>query len=137
MAAQVLAACGNDCAACPRYTAAPYEKTPDELRRTAELWYAIGYRDRIVSNEEVACSGCSTENWCRYRVASCCAEKSIPNCGRCPDFPCATLSDCFAVTASFARRCRAVCTADELARLTRAFFEKEQNLRKEQLHEKR
>ncbi len=124
----ILSACGNDCAACPRYTAAPYEKTPEQLRRTARLWTAIGYRDHIVSNEEIACHGCTPENWCRYRVASCCAEKSIPNCGRCPAFPCPTLEECFAVTASFARRCRAACTPDELARLTRAFFQKRDNL---------
>ena len=45
---KIIAACGNDCAACPRYTAPPYEKTEAQLRRTAELWQKIGYRDRVV-----------------------------------------------------------------------------------------
>ena len=65
---RILAACGNDCSACPRYVAHPYEKSPEELRHTAELWMRIGYRDRVVSNEEIACTGCKPENWCRYQV---------------------------------------------------------------------
>ena len=28
---KIIAACGNDCAACPRYTIPPYEKTDEEL----------------------------------------------------------------------------------------------------------
>ena len=77
---RILAACGNDCSACPRYTAHPYEKSEEELRRTAELWLKIGYRDHIVSNEEISCTGCKPENWCRYRVAGCCEEKGIKAC---------------------------------------------------------
>ena len=51
---QIIAACGNDCAACPRYTASPYEKTGDELTHTAQLWMKIGYRDHVVSSEEIS-----------------------------------------------------------------------------------
>ena len=50
-----IAACGNDCSACPRYVAHPYEKTEEELQHTAELWMKIGYRDHIVTNEEISC----------------------------------------------------------------------------------
>ena len=39
---KIIAACGNDCAACPRYVKHPYEKTADELRNTAELWMNAG-----------------------------------------------------------------------------------------------
>ncbi|MBR3246082.1 MAG: GNAT family N-acetyltransferase, partial [Parasporobacterium sp.] len=39
---KIIAACGNDCAACPRYTTYPYEKTEEELHHTAELWMKIG-----------------------------------------------------------------------------------------------
>ncbi len=52
MIEKIIAACGNDCAACPRYVGHPYEKTGEELRRTAELWMKIGYRDHLVTNEE-------------------------------------------------------------------------------------
>ena len=126
---QVLAACGNDCAACPRYTSHPYEKTGEELHSTAELWRKIGYRDHVVTNEEIACTGCKPENWCRYRVVKCCEERGIRTCAECSEYPCVNLEDCFAVTKSFAPACRAACTEDEYEQLKRAFFEKEKNLR--------
>lgn len=125
---RMIAACGNDCSACPRYVSHPYEKTPEELRRTAELWMKIGYRDRIVTNEEIACTGCRPENWCRYQAVTCCEEKGIPNCALCEAYPCAGMKACFEITASFEPRCRLVCTEEEYSRLKRAFFEKEQNL---------
>ena len=65
---RILAACGNDCLACPRYVMHPYEKSEEELHHTAELWMKIGYRDHVVTNEEIACTGCKPENWCRYHV---------------------------------------------------------------------
>ncbi len=34
---KIIAACGNDCAACPRYVKHPYEKTADELRIPATI----------------------------------------------------------------------------------------------------
>lgn len=55
---EIIAACGNDCSVCPRYITHPYEKTDEELRHTAELWMKIGYRDYIVTNEEISCTGC-------------------------------------------------------------------------------
>ena len=128
MSDRIIAACGNDCAACPRYTAHPFEKTEEELRRTAELWMKIGYRDHVVSNEEIACIGCKAENWCRYGAVGCCAEKGIDTCGACSQYPCERMQDCFAVTLSFEPKCREVCTEAEYAQLRRAFFEKERNL---------
>ena len=107
---RILAACGNDCSACPRYTAHPYEKSEEELRRTAELWLKIGYRDHIVSNEEISCTGCKLENWCRYRVAGCCEEKGIKACSSCPEYPCKTIRKCFEVTGSFEPKCRQICS---------------------------
>ena len=129
---RILAACGNDCSACPRYTAHPYEKSEEKLRRTAELWLKIGYRDHVVSNEEISCTGCKPENWCRYRVVSCCEEKGIKACSSCPEYPCKTIRECFEVTGSFEPKCRQVCSDSEFAALKKAFFEKEINLLTEQ-----
>ncbi|WP_365717825.1 DUF3795 domain-containing protein [Ruminococcus sp.] len=64
----MLASCGNDCLVCARYNKPPYEKTNEQLHHTAELWFKIGYRDKVVSNEEISCSSCTTDNWCRYHV---------------------------------------------------------------------
>ena len=130
---KIIAACGNDCAACPRYVAHPCEKTEKELRRTAELWQKIGYRDHVVSNAEISCTGCRPENWCRYHVVKCCQEKGIRTCGECPSYPCENIKECFAVTKSFELQCRRVCSTAEYAAIKRAFFEKEKNLRAEQL----
>ncbi|MBQ6517701.1 MAG: DUF3795 domain-containing protein [Anaerolineaceae bacterium] len=127
---KIIAGCGNDCAACPRYVAHPYEKTHKELRRTAELWMKIGYRDKIVSVEEISCTGCKPENWCRYGVVRCCENRGIKTCAECGEYPCKIMKECFAVTKSFEPKCREVCTAEEYRQLKTAFFEKEINLSK-------
>ena len=125
---QIIAACGNDCSACPRYVAHPYEKTAEELRHTAELWMKIGYRDHIVTNEEISCTGCKPDNWCRYHVVKCCEDKGISNCSECTDYPCQNMKECFEITKSFEPMCKKVCTEEEYLRMKKAFFEKEQNL---------
>ena len=125
---RIIAACGNDCSACPRYTAHPYEKTEAELRRTAELWMKIGYRAHVETAEEISCGGCRPENRCRYRVVRCCEERQIENCARCGLYPCAAMLECFRITRSFEPKCREACTLEEYDRLKKAFFEKERNL---------
>jgi len=126
---KIIVACGNDCMACPRYVSSPCEKDEEQLKHTAELWMKIGYRDRVVSNEEISCTGCKVDNWCRYKVVTCVQEKGIENCGKCGLYPCDNMKDCFEVTGSFAPVCREVCTYEEYEMLSRAFFEKEKNLK--------
>lgn len=126
--AERIAACGNDCLACPRYTAYPYEKTEDELLRTAELWMQIGYRDHVVSIDEIACFGCRPENSCRYGVKRCCEDRRIASCAECGEYPCGMIRKCFLLTESFRTACRKECTEEEYDLLSRAFFEKENNL---------
>lgn len=125
---KIIAACGNDCSACPRYHREPYRKTEQELLHTAELWFKIGYRDHVVTNEEIACMGCTEDNWCRYRVVKCVKEKGIETCGQCPQYPCDNIKECFEVTKSFEPFCKKVCTKEEYENLYKAFFEKEKNL---------
>ena len=127
-AEKIFSACGNDCAACPRYTEEPHAKSEAELLHTARIWFRIGYRDRIVTKEEIACKGCKADNPCRYRIASCAAAKSVQNCGQCAEFPCEKNRECFRVTKSFVPACRAVCTREEYEAIDRAFFHKEENL---------
>ena len=127
---KIIAACGNDCASCPRYVAHPYEKTCEELRHTAELWMKIGYRDHIATTEEISCTGCKPDNWCRYNVVKCCFDKGINTCADCNDYPCINIKECFEVTKSFEPKCLRVCTKEEYQQLKKAFFEKEKNLKK-------
>ena len=121
---KIIAACGNDCAACPRHL----PKTDAELKHTAELWQRIGYRDRVVSNQEIACSGCRPGNWCRYGIVECAAKWDMPNCGACSRESCDRFRECLQTTGSFWPACEAACNADELETLKRAFFEKKENL---------
>lgn len=123
---KIIAACGNDCAVCPRSVRS--EKTREQLHRTAELWFRIGYRDHVATGEEIACTGCKKENWCRYNIAACVSEKQIKTCGECPRYPCERIEECFRVTAYFEPACRAACEVEEFEMLHRAFFEKEKNL---------
>ena len=129
MVDRIIAACGNDCSLCPRYSKEPYAKTDEELSHTAELWFKIGYRDHVVSNEDIAYSGCKEDNWCRYNIVKCVNDKHIDNCGKCDQYPCDNIRKCFEVTRSFEPFCQEVCSADEHATMTKAFFEKEKNLR--------
>ncbi len=36
---KIIAACGNDCAACPRYVAHPYEKTDEEYMQLKKAFF--------------------------------------------------------------------------------------------------
>lgn len=125
---RIIAACGNDCPVCPRYNKPPYEKTEEELRHTAELWMKIGYRDHVVTNEEISCYGCKPENWCRYKVIKCTMEHGVENCGKCPEYPCENIKECFEVTKSFEPMCKKMCNDEEYEIMRKAFFEKEKNL---------
>lgn len=129
MEERIIAACGNDCSVCPRYIKEPYQKTDAQLRRTAELWYKIGYRDHVVTNEEISCMGCREDNWCRYKVVKCVHDNHVENCGQCKEYPCDNIKECFEVTMSFEPSCKEVCTRGEYEIMKRAFFEKEKNLR--------
>ena len=127
---RMIAACGNDCSACPRYAMPPFEKTEEELHHTAVLWMKIGYRDHVLMNEEISCTGCRPENWCRYHVVTCCKDRDIKTCAECTDFPCDNMKECFKATRSFEPVCREICTDAEFEQLEKAFFVMEKNLLK-------
>ena len=135
MNGMIMAACGNDFAACPRYCKTPFGKPEAARRHTAELWFRVGYRDRVVSNEEIACEGCREDTACRYRVVGCVKAKQIDDCGQCAEFPCQTIQECFAVTESFRPACQRECTAEEFSIMQKAFFEKRQNLERRKRQE--
>lgn len=121
---KIISACGNDCSKCPRHL----PKSEKELEETAELWLKIGYRDKKVSTKEISCSGCSTENWCRYKIIKCTSEKNLLNCGECSQYPCNIIKECFQITESFKPQCKACCSLSEYKILEEAFFKKKKNL---------
>ena len=121
-----IAPCGDDCAKCPRFIAIEDE----ELRKLAELWHRIGWRDKVVSAEEMRCGGCTVGKHCSYGILECQAEKSVPRCGDCEDSPCSKITDVLDKSDYWRRRCKEVCSPDEYAMLERAFFHKKENLGK-------
>ena len=118
--------CGDNCIYCPRYNA----RTDDELKHVAELWHKVGWRDSVVSNEEIKCTGCSSHKQCTYQLVDCTKEHGVAKCNQCGEFPCEKISDMLKRSEAYQKKCREVCTAEEYAALEKAFFDKENNLRK-------
>ena len=68
-----IALCGDNCVECPRYNA----HSDEQLKTVAELWYKVGWRKTVVSNEEIACNGCSSHKQCTYRLVECTKEHGV------------------------------------------------------------
>lgn len=111
---------------CPRYNA----HDAKELKAVAELWYRVGWRDHIVSNEKIACSGCSSHKQCAYSLVDCTKEHQVCKCNQCPNFPCDKISNMLERSKQYQEKCREVCSAEEYEMLEKAFFNKENNLKK-------
>ncbi len=118
--------CGDDCLKCPRYLA----ETEDELSKTAELWYRIGWRDKIIGNEEIRCTGCSSHKKCTYDLVECTKSHGIKKCSLCIEFPCEKINEMLRRSSEYEKKCREVCSSDEYMSLKSAFFNKEENLKK-------
>lgn len=124
-AAPVYSVCGDDCAVCPRFLA----KTEEELHQTAVFWYQAGWRDRVVSNDEIRCRGCGTRQSCAFMLLPCLQEKGMDNCKDCDDHPCDKIRRMLTQSAEKEAQCRKACRNDQMfAMLKRAFYEKEKNL---------
>lgn len=122
--------CGDNCLQCPRYIA----HTEMELRAAAELWHKIGWRDTVVSNEEIRCEGCFPGKSCTYHLSECAASHGVEKCRKCDQFPCGTVSAMLERSRAYQKECEEVCSAQEYAQLEKAFFRKEHNLKKIKMH---
>ena len=121
-----LTLCGDNCNMCPRYNA----NTDEELKAVAELWYKVGWRNTIVSNEEISCPGCSSHKSCTYNLVECTKGHRVSKCNQCSEFPCKIINDMLIRSAKYKEKCKEVCTKQEYDVLCKAFFEKENNLKK-------
>lgn len=120
--------CGDDCAVCPRHIAS----TEEELRQTAGFWYEVGWRDHVVSNDEIRCMGCGTREKCSFMILPCLKAHGLTACGSCPRYPCEKIGDMLRRSEIKAAECRACCTEEaEWQMLKRAFYEKETNLERQ------
>ena len=122
---QRYSCCGDDCAVCPRFLAA----TEEELRETAEFWHKVGWRERVVTGEEIRCRGCGTRGSCAFMILPCMREHQTDDCKKCPEYPCEKISEMLRCSDIKKSECRACCDdPDEWKMLKRAFYEKRKNL---------
>ena len=122
---QIITPCGDDCSICPKYTA----QTLEESKKVAELWYKVGWRDKVASPKEMKCLGCSSHKSCGYGLIDCLKERNIQKCNQCDDFPCDKINKMLQKTKEYENRCRELCSDTEFMILKKAFFEKEANLK--------
>lgn len=121
----VISVCGDDCAVCPRYVA----RTEEELRETAEFWYKAGWRDHVVSNEEIICRGCGSREMCSFMLLPCTKEHGVSMCRECPEFECDKVRHTYESSYVKKEQCKNVCESDEeFQMICRAFYNKEQNM---------
>jgi len=121
----IYSCCGDDCAVCPRYLA----KTEEELHATAEFWYQVGWRDHVVTNEEIRCTGCGCRGTCSFMILPCQKEKGVEECRKCEQYVCDKMNRMFELSDQKEMQCRKACGNDEMfAMLKRAFYEKKQNI---------
>ena len=126
MKTPIYSCCGDDCAVCPRYIA----ETEDELKQTARFWHEVGWRDHVVSNEEIRCKGCGTRKMCSFMILPCMNEHAVSKCRECSEYPCEKIEDMLRRSKKKEEQCRHCCTDEaEWQMLKRAFYEKEKNMR--------
>jgi hypothetical protein len=123
-----LAYCGSRCDLCPRYQAT-LNGDQDQLSVLAELWYRCGWRDRVLSPDEMSCNGCSKTIWCRYGIPGCAAKKGGPNCGVCKSYPsCKRLKEMLVSNHYYDENCKLKCSEEEYEMLRKVCFNKTENL---------
>jgi len=122
-----LACCGNVCNECPRYIAT---KSNDnrKLDAVAILWKNCGWRDEIVSAQEIMCYGCKSIKNCKYELRDCALNKGIENCGLCDKYPCSKINEAFERTSKYSDFTSMVCDNITFDQLRKAFYYKKQNL---------
>ncbi|MBR5514514.1 MAG: DUF3795 domain-containing protein [Ruminococcus sp.] len=122
----MITLCGDDCSKCPRYLA----QTDTELKAVAELWYKVGWRNTVVSVDEIRCNGCSADKKCTYGLVDCTKAHTVDKCSQCVNFPCETIEDMLCRSEKYKKICRKVCTDDEYKQISEAFFNKFENMTK-------
>jgi hypothetical protein len=120
--------CGDNCSDCPRHMATASNNI-DRLKEVALMWKRVGWRDTIPNVEEIKCRGCKTVKWCRYNdIRECALARLLNNCGQCHNYPCQKIDAVFEKTASYAKECEKIFSKEDFKILSKAFFNKKQNL---------
>ena len=121
----VISVCGDDCAVCPRFLA----RTEEELHETAVFWYKAGWRDHVVTNEEIKCTGCGCRPTCSFMLLPCTKEHGVSMCHECKEFQCDKVKNTLVGSLEKMMQCKEACESDkEFELFKRAFYEKEKNM---------
>jgi hypothetical protein len=123
------ALCGDVCSECPRYIATKNNDS-GSLQKVAELWFRAGFRDHIVSIDEIRCNGCSKTKECSLHINDCSGLKGKETCGECSSFPCEKIEAVFVKTEYIKDNFSGKCSAEEYQQLKKAFFSKREVLTK-------
>lgn len=118
--------CGDNCIECPRYNA----HSEAELEKVAELWYRVGWRDHIVSNEEIKCTGCSSHKQCTYHLVECTKEHHVEKCNQCEEFPCDKINSMLERSQEYQKNVKKFVQLKSMINCKKPFFDKENNLKK-------
>lgn len=118
--------CGDDCLECPRYLA----RTEEELKKAAELWYRIGWTNKIEPIDKIQCTGCSSHKRCTYQLVECVREHQTEKCNQCHEFPCEKIDNMLRRSSEYKKIVKTICSPEEYSMLEKAFFNKEENLKK-------
>lgn len=123
----IISVCGDDCAVCPRYLA----ETEQELHETAVFWQKAGWRDNMVSNDEIKCTGCGCRSSCSFMLLPCTKEHGVTKCNECQNFECEKVKRTYESSKEKMCQCKKACESkEEFDMLVRAFYEKEKNMKK-------
>lgn len=123
----IISICGDDCAVCPRFVA----ETAEELHETAIFWQKAGWRDYVVSNDEIKCTGCGCRSSCSFMLLPCTKEHGVTKCSECQHFECEKVKLAYESSKKKMGQCEKACDSkEEFNMLIRAFYEKEKNMKK-------
>jgi hypothetical protein len=126
---EIISLCGDICSECPRYIATQANDYA-RLKEIATLWFRLGFRSEIVSEEEIKCYGCSKTKPCSYNINTCEHIRDLNNCGECKFYLCAKMQFVFEKTDKVDEVCKINCTPDEYIQMKKAFLSKREILDK-------
>ena len=118
-----LAYCGDRCDLCPRFRATQSD-SPEDWKQARDIIAKVGWASPSCRPGGMGCGGCEDILNCEYGVKECCIERAIPNCGHCPEYPCARIEKVFRTTESREKQFQKFLTPEEYALLEKAFMEK-------------
>lgn len=120
---EIISLCGDLCSECPRYIATQANDYV-RLKEIATLWFRLGFRSEIVSEEEIKCYGCSKTKPCSYNINTCEHIRDLNNCGECNLYPCQKINLVFDKTEKVKENCLVRCTPEEYVQMHKAFLSK-------------